>query len=165
MSVEPGYYRKKIIDLVIPYAKDDERIHLLVCDMGFGVTDNFKKELPNRIFNMGIMEQGTVGIAAGMSMTGLIPIVYSIVNFLAFRAIEQIRNNVIKQGLNVKFIATGVNDYFRFLGDSHCCGEDDKEIMKLINMKVYDPYEPSSDNFEKMVNKWITETVPAYIRV
>jgi len=53
------------------------------------------------------MEQGTVGIAAGMAMTGLIPIVYSIVNFLAFRSLEQIRNDVVMQNLNVKFIATG----------------------------------------------------------
>ena len=61
--------------------------------MGFGVTDQFKKEFPDRIFNLGMMEQGTVGIAAGMAMEGLIPIVYSIVNFIAFRALEQIRND------------------------------------------------------------------------
>ena len=67
---------------------------------------------------MGIMEQGTVGIAAGMTMTGLLPIVYSIVNFLAFRATEQIRNDVVMQSLNVKFIATGVNNYFNFLDNN-----------------------------------------------
>ncbi|MDO9097307.1 MAG: hypothetical protein Q7U60_04220, partial [Candidatus Methanoperedens sp.] len=125
-------YRGNIVDAIIPYAREDKRIVLLVCDMGFGVTDNFKKEFPDRIFNMGIMEQGTVGIAAGMAMTGLVPIVYSIVNFLAFRAIEQVRNDVVMQDLNVKFIATGVNDFFKFLGFSHCCGQDDKKIMRLI---------------------------------
>ena len=74
--------RKDIVNKIIPYAKKDKRIVLLVCDMGFGVTDQFKEEFPDKIFNMGMMEQGTVGIAAGMAMTGLIPIVYSIVNFL-----------------------------------------------------------------------------------
>ena len=39
---------------------------------------------------MGIMEQATVGIAAGMAMTGLVPVVYSIANFLAYRAVEQV---------------------------------------------------------------------------
>ena len=116
MSKKEVNCRKVIIDKIIPYAKKDKRIVLLVGDMGFGVTDNFKTKFPKRIFNMGVMEQGTVGIAAGMAMTGLIPIVYSIVNFLAFRSIEQIRNDVIMQELNVKFIATGVNDYFSFLG-------------------------------------------------
>lgn len=158
-------YRKDIINSIIPYAEEDSRIILLVCDMGFGVTDKFKDKFPERIFNMGIMEQGTVGIAAGMAMTGLVPIVYSIVNFLAFRAIEQIRNDVAMQNLNVKFIATGVNNYFKFLGPTHCCGQDDKKIMQLINMRVFDPYEAKGVNFSKIVEEWITDTKAGYIRV
>jgi transketolase len=110
-----GNFRKEIINSIIPYARKDKRIVLLICDMGFGVADSFAREFPDRVFNMGIMEQGTVGIAAGMAKTGMIPIVYSIVNFLAFRALEQIRNDVVLQEENVKFIATGVNNYFRFL--------------------------------------------------
>ena len=161
----PTNYRKDIVDSIIPYAKRDKRIVLLVCDMGFGVTDNFKKEFPDRIFNMGMMEQGTVGIASGMAMTGLLPVVYSIVNFLVFRAIEQIRNDVVMQNLNVKFIATGVNNYFRFLGLSHCCDEDDKKIMQLINMRIFDPYESESVNFDKMIEGWITDEKSGYIRV
>lgn len=164
MSKNEQNYRKEIVDAIIPYAKSDERIVLLVCDMGFGVTDNFKKEFPKRIFNMGIMEQGTVGIAAGMAMTGLIPVVYSIVNFLVYRALEQIRNDVVLQNLNVKFIATGVNDYFKFLGPSHCCGEDDKKIMQLINMRVFDPYEGQNSDFNKMIEEWISDSKAGYIR-
>lgn len=165
MSKKEVNCRKVIIDKIIPYAKKDKRIVLLVGDMGFGVAEKFKEEFPDRIFNMGIMEQGTVGIAAGMAMTGLIPVIYSIVNFLAFRAIEQIRNDVIMQELNVKFIATGVNDYFSFLGLSHCCGEDDKKIMRLINMNVFDPYEKTNIDFNKMVKEWITDTNAGYLRV
>ncbi|OGH06730.1 MAG: hypothetical protein A2W22_00530 [Candidatus Levybacteria bacterium RBG_16_35_11] len=164
MSNKDQNYRKEIVDSIIPYAKSDERIVLLVCDMGFGVTDNFKKEFPKRIFNMGIMEQGTVGIAAGMAMTGLIPVVYSIVNFLVYRALEQIRNDVVLQKLNVKFVATGVNDYFKFLGPSHCCGEDDKKIMQLINMRVFDPYEGQNTDFNKMIKEWILDSKAGYIR-
>src|SRR4030067_50459 len=164
MSKNEQNYRKEIVDAIIPYAKSDERIVLLVCDMGFGVTDNFKKEFPKRIFNMGIMEQGTVGIAAGMAITGLIPVVYSIVNFLVYRALEQIRNDVVLQNLNVKFIATGVNDYFKFLGPSHCCGEDDKKIMQLINMRVFDPYEEETTDFNKMIEEWISDSKAGYIR-
>lgn len=150
---------------IIPYARKDKRIVLLVCDMGFGTIDKFKAEFPDRILNAGIMEQGTVGIAAGMSMAGLVPVVYSIVNFLAFRSIEQMRNDVALQNLNVKFIATGVNNYFKFLGPSHCCGEDDKKIMQLIDMKVYDPYETQDVDFDALVKKWITDTKPGYFRV
>ena len=160
-----GHYRKEIVNSIIPYARKDDRIVLLICDMGFGVADSFANEFPDRVFNMGIMEQGTVGIAAGMAKTGMVPIVYSIVNFLAFRALEQIRNDVVMQEENVKFIATGVNNYFKFLGPSHYCGQDYKTLMNLINMNVFDPYEMKEDNFEGMVNEWMTDTKAGYIRV
>lgn len=156
--------RRDIVDYILPYFRKDKRYRLLVCDMGFGVIDRLREEFPDRIINCGIMEQGTVGIAAGMSMTGLTPIVYSIVNFLVFRALEQIRNDVILQKLNVKFISTGVNDYFKFLGPSHCCSSDDVILMKLINMKVYDPY-CSSKSFGRIVDEWISDKKAGYIRV
>lgn len=157
-------YRSGIINNIVPYFRKDERYCLLVCDMGFGVIDQLKEEFPKRIINCGIMEQGTVGIAAGMSMSGLIPIVYSIVNFLVFRAIEQIRNDIILQNLNVKLIATGANDYFKFLGPSHCCGNVDITLMELIHMNVYDPY-TNKKPFNELVDEWICDTRPGYIRV
>jgi len=157
-------FRKEIVNAIIPYFRSDERYRLLVCDMGFGVIDKLKKEFPGRIINCGIMEQGTVGIAAGMSISGLIPVVYSIVNFLVFRALEQIRNDVVLQNLNVKFISTGVNDYFRFLGHSHCCGQDDVYLMKLIKIKIYDPYTDKRP-FAQLVKEWIRDPKAGYLRV
>ncbi len=158
-------YRKNIVDLIIPYAKKDKNIILLVCDMGFGVADKFKEEFPDRIFNTGIMEQGTVGIAAGMAMSGLKPVVYSIVNFLVYRALEQVRNDVILQGLNVKFIGTGAENFFRFLGKSHCCGKDDITLMKLIGMRIFDPYDDAFVDFRKLLDDWISDQNPGYMRV
>ncbi|HRY85743.1 MAG TPA: transketolase [Candidatus Omnitrophota bacterium] len=157
-------YRKDILDLLIPYFRKDKRYYLLLCDMGFGAVDKIRAEFPDRVINCGIMEQGTVGIAAGMSLSGLIPVVYSIVNFLVYRAIEQVRNDVILQGLNVKFVSTGVNDYFKFLGPSHCCGQDDIRLMELIHMKVYDPYQTKAP-FPELVNDWIRDAKAGYLRV
>lgn len=160
-------YRKQILDLLIPHFERDERYHLLVCDMGFGAYDNIKSHFPNRVTNAGIMEQSTVGIAAGMALGGQVPIVYSIVNFLCFRALEQIRNDIILQGMNVKLVGTGANDYFEKLGHSHTCGRDDVKIMELIGMTVFDPYEMNngSISFDQMVGNWITSDKAGYLRV
>jgi len=157
-------YRKEVVDLLLPYFRKDNRYYLLVCDMGFGAIDKLKNEFPRRVINCGIMEQGTIGIAAGMSMSGLIPVVYSIVNFLVYRALEQIRNDVVLQKINVKFISTGVNNYFKFLGPSHCCGADDLALMKLIHLKTYDPYTAKND-FHRLVREWISDDKAGYIRV
>ena len=157
-------FRKEIINHVLPYFRKDKRYYLLVGDMGFGAIDRLKKEFPDRVINCGIMEQGMVGIAAGMAMSGLRPIVYTVVNFLAFRAIEQIRNDIVLQNLNVKFIGTGANDYFKFLGPSHCCGQDDIALMKLVKVKVFNPYAVKKP-FSEIVQKWIQSDKAAYIRV
>lgn len=159
-------FRREVVNCIIDHAQKNEKIYLLVCDMGFGACDKFKENFPNRIINVGIMEQATVGIAAGMAMSGLIPIVYSIVNFLVFRALEQIRNDVILQNLNVKFIGTGANNYFKFLGKSHCCNDDDKKIFEIIGLKVFDPYELDDENqFQNLVDQWIISNEAGYIRV
>lgn len=156
--------RKDVVNKLVPYFHRDNRFYLLIGDMGFGKIDQLRSKFPNRIINCGIMEQGTVGIAAGMSMSGLIPIFYSIINFLAFRATEQIRNDVVLQNLNVKFIGTGANDYFDFLGPSHCCGRDDVKIMELIGMNVFDVYDETK-TFDEIVDTWICDARPGYIRV
>ena len=156
-------YRKEIIYKLIPYFIKDSRYHLLVGDMGFGAIDLLKEKYPERLVNCGIMEQGMVGIAAGMAMSGLIPIVYSIVNFLCFRALEQVRNDVVLQNLNVKFVGVGCNDYFSFLGKSHTCGQDDIEIFNLIGLEVFDSYKDI--DFDSLINKWITSEKAGYIRV
>lgn len=157
-------FRKEIINYIVPNFREDKRYYLLVGDMGFGAIDKLKDEFPNRVINCGVMEQGMIGVAAGMAMSGLKPIVYTIVNFLVFRAIEQVRNDVVLQNLDVKFIGTGANDYFKFLGPSHCCGQKDIALMKLINLKVFDPY-TATKPFSELIQEWICYDKAAYIRV
>jgi len=157
-------YRSQILKELIPHFRQNERLYLLVGDMGFGAIDDLKNEFPTRVINCGVMEQGTVGIAAGMAMSGLTPIFFSIVNFLCFRSIEQIRNDVILQNLNVKFIGTGAEDYFSFLGPSHTCGTDDIKIMDIVGCEVFDPY-GMHFSFDELVKDWITSDNAGYIRV
>lgn len=163
-------WRNEIIDRLIPYFKKDKRLFLLVGDMGFAVTDKLKAEYPKRVLNCGIMEQGMVGIAAGMALGGMTPIVYSIVNFLCFRALEQIRNDVVLQKLNVKFIGTGADNYFKHLGVSHCCGKEDITILELIGLNVYDPAKCGGGTIQEQygvmtIDQWITDESAGYIRV
>jgi transketolase len=164
MNTQVHDYRKTLLPSLVPYFEADERYRLLMCDMGFGVADALRSAFPERVVNCGIMEQATVGIAAGMAMGGLIPIVYSIANFVAFRALEQIRNDVVVQGVNVKLIGNGVNNYFKTLGPSHCCGNDDAAVLKTIGIRVFDPYSDPRP-FDVLVEAWMRDPEPGYIRV
>ena len=97
-----------------------------------------KKLFPPRVFNCGIMEQATVGIAAGMAKSGLIPVIYSIAAFLVYRALEQIRMDVVLLDRNVKLIGNGSGDYFRFLDDIHHMRDHDRRLLDVIGLPVYD---------------------------
>jgi transketolase len=118
---------------------------LLICDMGFSKVDRLQAKYPNRVINCGIMEQATVGIASGMAESGLIPIVYSIAAFLVYRALEQIRNDIVLRNKNVKLIGNGSGDFFKLLGECHWCKDDDTKLMNIIGMPVY-------TNFDEWIN-------------
>ena len=50
-------------------AERDERVHLIVGDLGFGVVERFAKRFPKRFVNAGVAEQNMTGIAAGMALS------------------------------------------------------------------------------------------------
>ena len=127
--------RDSILKDLIPYF-NDPRYYLLVLDMGFGKLDDLKDKYPNRVYNLGIAEQGSVGIASGMAEVGLIPIVYSIATFLVYRALEQIKNDIVFRGMNVKLIGNGSGDFFKTMGDCHWCRDNDKKLVLLKPEKM-----------------------------
>ena len=69
-------------------AKKDKKIILIVNDQGAPSLDSFKKNLPNQFLNAGISEQNIIGVAAGLSIKGFKPYIYSINSFILYRTIE-----------------------------------------------------------------------------
>lgn len=54
-------------------ASMDDKIILLVGDIGYRVFDDFRKKYNNRFYNLGICEQSLIGVAAGMALEGWKP--------------------------------------------------------------------------------------------
>jgi transketolase len=129
--------RDNVLDALVPYFEKDPRYVLIVNDMGFGKFDKIRATFPDRVFNFGIMEQATTGIASGMAQAGLIPIIYSIAAFLVYRSLEQIRLDVVLMNQNVKMIGNGSGDYFAFLDEIHHVRDHDSRILEVIDCPVY----------------------------
>ena len=128
--------RRKFGKLIDQLAKKDNKIVLLVGDIGYGIFDDFRKNHPKRFFNLGICEQSLIGFASGMALQGLKPWVYTITPFLIERPFEQVKLDVDQQKANVKLV--GFADY-PALGPSHS-ELDAKRIMKLFkNIKSFFP--------------------------
>ena len=67
---------------------------MLSGDIGNRLFDKFKDAHPDRFFNCGVAEQNMMGVAAGLGMSGLRPVVYTITPFVTTRCLEQIRTDV-----------------------------------------------------------------------
>jgi len=102
-------------------------------------TGIFKDRYPDRFYNTGIAEQNTVGMAAGMANTGLIPWVSAFAVFLAHRSGDQIRNSVAHPRTNVKLNGSYAGLPTGRAGATHSSVEDLAIIRSLPNMTIIEP--------------------------
>lgn len=96
--------RRRFGKIITELAEKDEKIHIIVGDIGYRVFDEFRDKYPDRFFNMGICEQSIIGVSAGMALEGLKPWVYTITPFLIERPFEQIKLDIDQQNVDVKLV-------------------------------------------------------------
>jgi len=154
--------KQELMTAIYPYFEIDQAKCLLVGDMGFAVLDDYFNNYPDRVFNIGIAEQATIGIAAGMALAGLSPLVYSQIPFLTMRAFEQIRYDLCEHNLNVKMIGVGAGNYFHQLGRSHCMDEDDLKILSIFDNLLI--LSPTPETVKDDVGRLFDYQGPAYVR-
>lgn len=154
--------KKEVMAAIYDYFKNDEKMVLLVGDMGFSVLDDYFMNHKERVFNVGICEQATIGMSAGMYLAGLKPIVYSQVPFLVMRGYEQIRYDLNEHKMNVKLIGVGADNYFEKLGRSHCMDGDDVEMMGIF--KNFLLLAPDKESLAGDIEKMFTYEGPVYLR-
>jgi transketolase len=123
-------------------AERDDRVHLVVGDIGYGVVEEFARRFPKRFLNAGVAEQNMTGIAAGMALSGKIVFTYSIANFPILRCLEQVRNDVCYHNANVKIVAVGGGLAYGSLGATHHATEDLAILRSLPQMLVVAPGDP-----------------------
>lgn len=157
--------RKAFLETLTELAKKDDRVLLVVGDVGFSYMEDFKKKFPKQFFNFGITEQSIIVIAAGLALAGFKPYVYSIINFVAFRPYEQVRNAICYHRANVKLIGAGGADNYKFKRYSHNIerDEDIKVLTGLPNLAVYIPTTP--DAVASTILSTHQNTCAAYIRI
>lgn len=111
--------RKIFFEELIKLAKKDDKIILIVPDVGFSYTEEFQRLYPNRYFNFGVTEQSCIIIATALALDGWKPYVYSMINFVLFRPAEMVRNGIVMHKANVKLIGVKGSEKYKFLGFSH----------------------------------------------
>ncbi|MCH7832461.1 MAG: apolipoprotein N-acyltransferase, partial [Proteobacteria bacterium] len=74
--------RRTCLNMVYELAKEDPRVVFIGSDLGPGVLDRMKAEMPDRFFMEGVSEQNAIGMAAGMA---LFPAAAAILSYLVFK--------------------------------------------------------------------------------
>lgn len=153
-------YGKKLVEL----GKVNKDIVVLDADLATATkTELFKKEFPNRFFDMGIAEQDMMSTAAGMATCGKIPYASTFAVFAAGRSYDQIRNSICYPKLNVKICATHSGIAVGEDGATHQMLEDISLMRSLPNMTVMSV----ADDIQA---KWAVEEIskidgPVYLRL
>ena len=117
----------------------DSNLVVIVGDISHGILSRFRAENPSRYFNIGISEPGMVNIAAGLSASGLVPVIHTIAPFLIERSYEQIKLDFAYQNLGGNFISVGGAFEYSKLGCSHHCYTDYSLMSKFKNCDIYFP--------------------------
>lgn len=155
--------RESYGNALVELGKVNDKVYVLDADLaGATKTGIFKKAFPDRHIDCGIAECNMMGIAAGLSTTGLIPFCSSFAMFATGRAYEQVRNSIGYPHLNVKIGGTHAGITVGEDGASHQCNEDIALMRNIPGMVVICP----SDDIEaRACVKAAAEYVgPVYMR-
>ena len=144
-------------------AKADPKLYLMTGDLGSGVFDFIQRKFPKQYTNVGISEQFMTSAAAGMALTGMTVITYSIGNFNTLRVIEQIRNDICYHNAHVIIISVGGGFAYGSGGMSHHATEDISMMRVLPNMRVFVPAD--AKEAVACLHEAIEHEGPAFIRL
>ena len=144
-------------------AKRNPKVVGLCADLiGSLKMDAFAKEFPERFFQIGIAEANMIGIAAGLSIGGLVPFTGTFANFSTARVYDQIRQVVSYSNKNVKICASHAGITLGEDGATHQTLEDIGMMKMLPNMTVI---VPCDFNQTKAATLAVAEHVgPVYLR-
>ena len=155
--------RRTCLDMVYALAKEDPRVVFIGSDLGPGVLDEMKREMPDRFYMEGVQEQHLIGMAAGLAMEGYIPYVNTIATFLTRRCFEQLAVDLCLHNLPVRLIANGGGLVYAPLGPTHLAIEDISILRALPNMMIVAPTD--AEEMKRFMPQTLNVPGPIYIRL
>jgi transketolase len=131
--------RKAFQSVVSEMIDEDENLALLLGDIGVFGFNGVMSRNPNRVINVGILEQAMVSIGAGLSKSGLLPIMHTIAPFLVERALEQLKIDFGYQRLPGNLVSVGGSFDYAALGATHHCPADISILLGIPETEILIP--------------------------
>lgn len=132
--------RKVFAKTMDELAETDPRVMYLDADlMNSLAMVPFAQKHPDNTINCGIQEANMIGVAAGLSATGMIPYVHTFATFASRRAMDQIFISGSYARLNVKILGSDPGITAAFNGGTHMPFEDMAVMRCIPEMTVIEP--------------------------
>ncbi len=153
-------YAQTLIEL----AEEDPRIVVVDADLArSNGTDAFQRRFPERHVNVGVAEANMVGIAAGLSATGMIAFPSTFTCFAGRRVFDQFFISAAYANLNVKLTGTDPGVTATLNGGTHMAFEDFGLMRTVPGLTIYEPSDPVS--LRKLLQQSAERYGSSYLRL
>ena len=162
-QVDQILMRKQFRDTVVSLLGEDDSLIVLLGDIAVWGFSDAMKLYPNRVLNIGILEQATIGLAAGLSMTNMIPIFHSIAPFVVERAYEFLKLDFGYQKVGGNFVSIGASFDFACVGCTHHCPADVALLKQIPGMEIIVP--GTATEFDQLFRQTYDNKNPTFFRL
>ncbi|MDQ2790009.1 MAG: transketolase [Pseudonocardiales bacterium] len=136
--------RERFYRLIPGLLREDPRLALVLAEIGAGYLDPVATApAADRVINVGIREQLMLGVAGGLALTGMRPIVHTFPPFLIERPFEQVKLDLGHQGLGAVLVSAGGSYGWPGGGQTHFGHRDVALLDTLDGWTVHVPGHPA----------------------
>lgn len=162
-AVTPQPMRDAFARAVAASMDADPRLAVVLADIS---TDRFAAAAarhPGRVVNVGIREQLQIGVAGGLALTGLRPVVHTFSSFLVERPFEQVKLDLGHQGAGAVLAGIGASYDYAGAGRTHMAPGDVALLDTLPGWTVHVP--GHADEADRLVRAALPGDDRVYVRL
>ncbi|WP_412541278.1 transketolase [Longispora sp. K20-0274] len=152
--------RESFIETATALLDEDPRVAVVLADISTAAFADVKSE---RLVNVGIREQLMVGVAGGLALAGLRPIVHTYAPFLVERAFEQVKLDFGHQGVTGVLVSVGASYDWTEGGYTHMSPRDVALLDTMPGWRVHVP--GHADEVPGLLRAAVASDEQVYIRL
>jgi transketolase len=134
--------RERFVRVTTDLLDEDPRLAVVLADITAGPFEPARRRHPDRVVNLGIREQLLVSVAGGLALAGLRPIAHTFASFLIERPFEQIKLDLVHQGVGAVLVSAGASYDDAAYGRTHQAPGDVALLGTLPGWTVHVPGHP-----------------------
>ena len=155
--------RETFVETVDTALDANERLALVLADISADRFVAAAERHPRRVLNVGIREQAMMGVAGGLALAGMRPVVHTITPFLVERPFEQIKLDINHQGVGAVLVSTGASYDYPGAGRTHMAPGDIALLDTLPGWTAHVPGHPAE--LPGMLTAAFDGDGPVYLRL